>query len=149
MGRGRRHRGSHSAETSPRNLNHFCRNTTLEQGLTWSHIVQMACALHHVTTGMTTLGRSLLRLSQAQHERMSKRFDAVAKALGKRIRVLRKGRGWSQEHLADEANMHRTYMWGIERGVRNPSLRHLAQIADALGVTLATLLTFDEHGAHK
>lgn len=80
---------------------------------------------------------------------MSKRFDMVAKALGKQIRSLRKGRGWSQEHLADEANMHRTYMWGIERGVRNPSLRHLTQIADALGVSLASLLTFEDQGAHK
>lgn len=45
--------------------------------------------------------------------------------------------------------MHRTYMWGIEQGVRNPSLRHLTQIADALGVSLAALFTFDEHSAHK
>jgi len=37
--------------------------------------------------------------------------------------------------------MHRTYMWGIERGVRNPSLRHLTQLADALGVTIASLFT--------
>lgn len=102
-----------------------------------------------VTTGMTTLGRSLLRLGRAQHERMSKRFDTVARALGKQIRLLRKGRGWSQEHLADEANMHRTYMWGIERGVRNPSLRHLTQIADALGVSLSSLFSFDDQGAHK
>jgi len=75
---------------------------------------------------------------------MSKRFDARAKALGKQIRTLRKGLGWSQEHLADEANMHRTYMWGIEQGVRNPSLRHLAQIADALGVSLWALFSFDD-----
>ena len=45
--------------------------------------------------------------------------------------------------------MHRTYMWGIERGVRNPSLRHLVQIADALEVSLAALLTFDEVSAQK
>ena len=37
--------------------------------------------------------------------------------------------------------MHRTYMWGIEQGVRNPSVRHLAQIADALGVPIAALFT--------
>jgi ribosome-binding protein aMBF1 (putative translation factor) len=89
--------------------------------------------------GMTTLSRSLWRLSTAQHERVAKRVEAVAKTLGKRIRHLRQGRGWSQEHLADEAGMHRTYMWGIERGVRNPSLRHLTQLADALGVSIASL----------
>ena len=37
--------------------------------------------------------------------------------------------------------MHRTYLWGIEQGVRNPSIRHLAQLAEALGVTVAALFT--------
>ena len=90
---------------------------------------------------MTTLGRSIWRLGATQHERVAKRVETVAKALGKRVRQLRQGRGWSQEHLADEAGMHRTYMWGIERGVRNPSLRHLTQLADALGVSIASLFT--------
>jgi transcriptional regulator with XRE-family HTH domain len=70
---------------------------------------------------------------------VAKRADAVQKALGKRIRQLRQAREWSQEHLADEAGMHRTYMWGIEQGVRNPSVRHLTRIAHALGVPLGTL----------
>jgi transcriptional regulator with XRE-family HTH domain len=70
---------------------------------------------------------------------VSKRADVVAKAVGKRIRHLRTGKEWSQEHLADEAGMHRTYMWGIEQGLRNPSLRHLTRIADALGVSLHSL----------
>jgi transcriptional regulator with XRE-family HTH domain len=35
--------------------------------------------------------------------------------------------------------MHRTYMWGIEQGVRNPSVRHLSRLADALGVSLSKL----------
>ena len=73
---------------------------------------------------------------------MSKRADAVAKAVGKRIRHLRVAKGWSQEFLADESGMHRTYMWGIEQGVRNPSLRHLTRLADALGVPVASL--FDD-----
>jgi len=72
---------------------------------------------------------------------VSKRAETVTKALGRRIRQLRHTKGWSQEHLADEAGMHRTYMWGIEQGVRNPSVRHLAQIADALGVPIAALFT--------
>ena len=68
-----------------------------------------------------------------------KHADAVQKSLGKRIRQLRQDRGWSQERLANEASMHRTYMWGIEQGVRNPSIRHLTRIADALKISLSTL----------
>ena len=70
---------------------------------------------------------------------MAKRAETVAKAVGKRIRDLRKQKGWSQEALADGAEMHRTYMWGIERGSRNPSLGHLTRIADALEVPLSAL----------
>lgn len=88
---------------------------------------------------MTTLRRSIWRRQTAQHVPVPKRAEAVAKALGRRIRQLRQDKGWSQEFLADEAGMHRTYLWGIEQGVRNPSVRHLSQIADALGVTVAAL----------
>ncbi len=56
--------------------------------------------------------------------------------------MLRTAKGWSQERLAEEAGMHRTYMWGIEQGTRNPSLRHLSRLAAALEVPLRTL--FDE-----
>ncbi len=59
--------------------------------------------------------------------------------LAKRIRQLRLERGWSQEQLAAEANMHKNYLGGIERAERNPSLRHIAKIADALGVTILDL----------
>jgi transcriptional regulator with XRE-family HTH domain len=54
---------------------------------------------------------------------VARKTDAVAKALGRRVRTLRTAKAWSQERLAEEAGMHRTYMWGIERGTRNPSLR--------------------------
>lgn len=74
---------------------------------------------------------------------MAKRFELAQKALGKRIKQLRQQRGWSQEHLANEAGMHRTYMWGIERGVRNPSLRHLVCIADALAIPISELFILD------
>ena len=97
----------------------------------------------NVTIRVTTLRRSLWGVQTAQHELVSKRVDAVAKSLGRRIRQLRKTKGWSQERLADEAGMHRTYMWGIEQGVRNPSIRHLTQVADALGVPLASLFQSD------
>jgi transcriptional regulator with XRE-family HTH domain len=69
-----------------------------------------------------------------------KRADgAISRQLGKRIRQLRKAKGWSQEHLAEQAGMHRTYMWGIEQGLRNPSLRHLARVAEALNTSIAEL----------
>jgi transcriptional regulator with XRE-family HTH domain len=70
---------------------------------------------------------------------MPRRANVVAKALGKRVRALRTSKAWSQERLAEEAGMHRTYMWGIEQGTRNPSLRHLTHLADALGVPLHSL----------
>ena len=82
-----------------------------------------------------------IRLVAAQHARVSKRVDLVTKALGRRIRQLRTDRKWSQERLAEEASMHRTYIWGIEQGLRNPSLRHLTQVADALGVPVSALFT--------
>lgn len=88
---------------------------------------------------MTTIQRSIHQAGPAHHRRVSKKADAVTKTLGKRIRQLRKAKGWSQEYLAIEAGMHRTYMWGIEQGVRNPSVRHLSQIAQALGVSIASL----------
>jgi transcriptional regulator with XRE-family HTH domain len=71
--------------------------------------------------------------------RVTRKTDLVAKSLGKRVRALRTARGWSQERLAEEAGMHRTYMWGIEQGTRNPSLRHLSRLSDALGVTLQSI----------
>lgn len=111
--------------------------------VTFGTVRAPARRLQNVTMRMTTLGRSIWRRATAQHERVSKRADAVAKALGRRIRLLRNGKGWSQEYLADEAGMHRTYLWGIEQGVRNPSIRHLSQIADALGVSVASLFDSD------
>jgi transcriptional regulator with XRE-family HTH domain len=65
------------------------------------------------------------------------------RALGSRIRTLREAKGWSQEELADRAAVDRSYMSGIERGVRNPSALKLADLARALGVPTASLFTKD------
>lgn len=62
--------------------------------------------------------------------------------VGKRIRELRKARGWSQEALAGHARLHPTYIGGIERGERNVSLLNLARLAEALHLTMAELLDF-------
>ncbi len=71
-------------------------------------------------------------------------FPAIALRLGRRIRVLRLARGWSQEALARRATIHRVYLGDVERGARNPSLRHLAAIAAALGVPVHLLLLPDD-----
>ena len=56
------------------------------------------------------------------------------------MRQLREARGWSQEDLAEKADMHRTYVSGIERGTRNPTLTVLARIAGGFGMTFDELL---------
>lgn len=55
------------------------------------------------------------------------------------MRTLRRGRQMSQEELADRAGVHRTYLGGVERGERNPSLRNITRIAEALGVPTGDL----------
>ncbi len=49
----------------------------------------------------------------------------------------------SQEELADLANIHRTYIGGIERGERNPTLTMIVRLASALGVPPAKLLVVE------
>jgi transcriptional regulator with XRE-family HTH domain len=63
--------------------------------------------------------------------------------LGWNVRILRQAAGLSQEALADLCNSGRTYIGGIERGVENPTLTKLDDIAVALGVTITDLLAED------
>jgi transcriptional regulator with XRE-family HTH domain len=65
--------------------------------------------------------------------------SAVVKALGKRIRELRGAKEWSQERLAEAAYLDRSYLAGIESGRRNPSVRSLLKIANALKVQMRDL----------
>jgi transcriptional regulator with XRE-family HTH domain len=64
---------------------------------------------------------------------------ALQRALGDRIRELRKRAGYSQEGFADAAGVHRTYMGTLERGEANVSLGNLQKISKALGITLSEL----------
>lgn len=68
---------------------------------------------------------------------MSKRDHEI---LAANMRLLRAERGWSQESLADEAGLHRTYIGAVERLERNPSLQSIAKIARALKVESWQLL---------
>lgn len=66
----------------------------------------------------------------------------VREAFGKHLRKLRLERKWTQEELADRADMHFTYIGQIERGVRNPSLINLHKLAKALNVNAGKLFPF-------
>ena len=66
----------------------------------------------------------------------------IQKQFGKKVRALRLAKGLSQEELAFRAGVHRTYLGGIERGERNPSLKNIAAIAKALDSTLPELFQF-------
>lgn len=60
---------------------------------------------------------------------------------GCRVRELRIAQGLSQEVLAQKTGLHRTYIGGIERGERNVSLVNIFKIAQALGITIADLMS--------
>lgn len=64
----------------------------------------------------------------------------IRKQVGLNVRQLREEKGWSQEELAFETGMHRTYISGIERGVRNPTVIVVEKIAVKLEVKPARLL---------
>ena len=63
---------------------------------------------------------------------------------GLHLKKLRLARGLSQEQLGLIADLDRTYISGIERGVRNVSLTNILRIAQALGVPPAELFTADD-----
>jgi transcriptional regulator with XRE-family HTH domain len=56
------------------------------------------------------------------------------------VRQLRIQQNWSQEDLAAAVGLHRTYIGGIERGERNPSLINIVRLAAALGVPTSVLM---------
>ncbi len=58
---------------------------------------------------------------------------------GAQLRVLRTARGWSQEEFAHRADLARTYVSGVERGVRNPTLDVITKFARTLEVEVADL----------
>ncbi len=69
-------------------------------------------------------------------------FDTatLTKLLGRRIRILRAERGWSQEVLAELAGLHRNYIGHVERGEIHASVVQLAKIARAFEVPVGALI---------
>jgi transcriptional regulator with XRE-family HTH domain len=64
--------------------------------------------------------------------------------LGHAIRTLREAKGLSIEALANKADMHPTYLSGIERGKNNPSWTKLCGLATALAVPVSAIATSAE-----
>ncbi|MFI5524964.1 helix-turn-helix domain-containing protein [Streptomyces platensis] len=63
------------------------------------------------------------------------------RAIGRRVRALRTEQRLSQERLAEAAGVSRFSIYRAENGTHATSIDHLIQIADALGVPLAGLLS--------
>lgn len=70
---------------------------------------------------------------------------AFARAFGEAVREAREKLGISQEELGFESELDRTYISGIERGVRNPTLKTVQRLCRALGARPSSLLRTTEH----
>ncbi|MBF0546518.1 MAG: helix-turn-helix transcriptional regulator [Candidatus Riflebacteria bacterium] len=63
---------------------------------------------------------------------------------GKRLKFFRKQRNWTQEELAEKADLDRTYVASIERGERNVSLLNIVRLAEALEIFPGELFKFSQ-----
>ena len=63
----------------------------------------------------------------------------IARELGERLRAYRTQRGWSQEELAERADLHTTYIGQLERGEKNATIESISKVAAALNISLSQL----------
>ena len=75
--------------------------------------------------------------------------DDVLAQFGKRLAQVRKQKGWSQEKLALESGLARSYLGGVERGKRNIALVNICKLAVTLGVNPGVLMELDGAGAEN
>lgn len=61
---------------------------------------------------------------------------------GKNLATVRKDLGWSQEKLALESGVARSYLSGVERGKRNIALLNIVRLAETLGIQAQELMSF-------
>ena len=64
----------------------------------------------------------------------------IRAVVGRNLKMYRKRAGFSQEGLALECDIHRTYVSGVERGIRNPTVTVLEKLAKPLGINASRLL---------
>jgi transcriptional regulator with XRE-family HTH domain len=68
------------------------------------------------------------------------REQAILKGFGRRVRELRKARGWTQEQLAEAADLHENYISRLETGEQEPGLFTILRLCQALETTPNGLL---------
>ncbi|MFN4102549.1 MAG: helix-turn-helix domain-containing protein [Pararhodobacter sp.] len=68
----------------------------------------------------------------------------IRAVVGRNVKQNREAKGLSQEQLAFEADLHRTYVSGVERGIRNPTVLIVAKLAKALAVEPSKLLDLQD-----
>lgn len=73
-----------------------------------------------------------------------KNSENIKSLFGQQVRSLRLQAGLSQENFAERCGLDRTYISGIERGTRNPTLEVLYILATALHIDLASLFAFSK-----
>jgi len=73
----------------------------------------------------------------------------IDEAFARVLRRLRVQKGLSQEALGEEADLHRTYVSQLERGLKSPSLRTFHRIAKALDISISELMSLVEKEAAK
>jgi transcriptional regulator with XRE-family HTH domain len=76
-------------------------------------------------------------------------MQRILTALAKRMKELRKKRGFSQEAFADHVGLHRVAVGWIEQGKRVPSLKTLVKISHGLGIPVSELLKGVDKGITK
>lgn len=73
----------------------------------------------------------------------------IRRQVGANVRRFRQRKGWSQEQLAFESGLHRTYISGVERGARNPTVLVVSELAQALSVRPSQLLEESAAGERR
>lgn len=63
----------------------------------------------------------------------------LSKIIGERLRGYRNQLGWSQERLAERANLHPTYIGQLERGEKNATIESISKVSAALDISLSQL----------
>ncbi len=76
---------------------------------------------------------------------MNTNKNVILLKIGNNITQLRKSKGWTQEELAFECQLHRTYIGSVERGERNIAILNLFKIANALEVEVKEIIKQDSN----